>query len=85
MARNFQCPETEALCVETRCKRGKFCFEQEKQLAADNLGRAAEEDLKIRRWKSRQEISSIEYLEKLQKSTGAWFNWARKKNSKNSN
>jgi hypothetical protein len=85
MPRNFQCPETEALCTDARCKKGIICFEKGKEVAHDNLSRAAEKELAIRRWKSREELKIYEWSESLRNRTVNLFTWASNKDSNNSN
>jgi hypothetical protein len=72
MTRNFECPETNVLCIERRCKKGKICSEQDKQLAAESLSRVAENDLTIRRRVSQQEFKHLEWSKKLQERPRTW-------------
>jgi len=84
MVRNFRCPETEAPCIESRCKKGTICFEQERQLAGDSLQSAAQKDIAVRQWQSRQDFLLMEWSDRLRKSAGSWVKWAQKKHPKNS-
>ena len=74
MVRNFVCPETDAMCIHTPCKKGHDCVEKANRIDADNRSLATQDDLANRRLKSKQELRDYESNMRLARNPG----WGRK-------